>query len=202
MTIPVGQIIFFVFSALLVGAALMVILARNPLHSVLFLVMAFFASAVLWMQLQAEFLSLVLIFVYVGAVMTLFLFVVMMLDVNVSALKEGFIRHWMLVVLMMSLLMAAILYMIHHWDWSVLSPQQAHHAVGFSNTKQMGTALYTHYLYPFEIASLILLVAMVSAIALAFHGPRKDRRHQDIAQQVSTRKSDRLRLIDLKDKKQ
>lgn len=198
-TFPVHQVVFFVFSAILVGAALMVIFSRNPVHSVLFLVLAFFASAVLWMSLQAEFLSLVLIFVYVGAVMTLFLFVVMMLNVDLSAMREGFVRFLPFGLLAAALLISTMFLVVGPKHLKEAGALPTHYGAGYSNVKAMGIELYTHYLYPFEVASLILLVAIISAIALAYHGRRSGTRAQKIDEQLKARKEERLRIVDIKD---
>lgn len=200
-TFPIHQVIFFCFSALLVAAALMVIFVRNPVHTVLFLVLAFFASSVLWMTLQAEFLALVLIFVYVGAVMTLFLFVVMMLHVDLSALKEGFVRYLPLGILVAVFLMGTMLIVLSPKNLMIGGTLPTHYPEGYSNVKVMGVELYTNYLYPFEIAALILLVAIIAAISLAFHGRRPGTRTQKISTQLKAKKSDRLRIIDIKENK-
>ncbi len=195
---PIHQVVFFVFSAILIGAALMVIFMSNPVHSILFLVLAFFASSVLWMSLQAEFLSLVLIFVYVGAVMTLFLFVVMMLHVDLSTKKSSFVRYLPLGLLVAVLLMGALFLVISgtpHLKMAVTLP--ANYGIGYSNVKTMGMALYTHYLYPFEIASLILLAAIIAAITLAYHSRRSDSKSQQVGEQLKANKKNRLRLVDI-----
>lgn len=197
-TFPIHQVVFFVFSAILIISALMVIFVRHPVRSVLFLVLAFFASAVLWMSLQAEFLSLILIFVYVGAVMTLFLFVVMMLNVDLAAMKEGFVRYLPVGLLVAALLIASMFLVLGPKHLQVAGAMPTHYGPEYSNVKAMGTLLYTHYLFPFEVASLILLVAIISAIALAYHGRRPDSKAQRISDQLKARKKDRLRLVDLK----
>ena len=197
-TFPIHQVVFFFFSAILIFAALMVIFARNPVHSVLFLVLAFFCSAVLWMSLQAEFLSLVLIFVYVGAVMTLFLFVVMMLNIDLSAMKAGFVRYLPIGLLAAALLIGTMFFVVSPKHLKEAGALPTHYGANYSNVKAMGVELYTHYLYPFEIAALILLVAIISAIALAYHGRKPDQRTQKISEQLKARKEDRLRVIDIK----
>ena len=196
---PTQQVIFFFFSSVLIVAALLVVSMRNPVHSVLFLVLAFFASAVLWMLLQAEFLALVLIFVYVGAVMTLFLFVVMMLNVDLSAMKEGFVRYLPVGLLAAVLLVTSIFLVIGPQHLQIAGTLPTHYDVNYSNVKAMGINLYTHYLYPFEIVSLILLVAIIAAISLTYHGPRTDRRVQKVSQQLAARKKARVRLVDIKE---
>jgi len=198
MTFPIHQVVFFFFSAILVGAAVMVISSRNPVYSVLFLVLSFFATAVLWMLLQAEFLSLVLIFVYVGAVMTLFLFVVMMLNIDLSAMKEGFVRYLPYGFLAMVLLVGTMLLVIGPKHLGEASVLPTHYPANYSNTKAMGTLLFTHYLYPFELAAVILLVAIIAAIALAFHGRKADNKAGKVSEQLQARKRDRLRIVDIK----
>jgi NADH-quinone oxidoreductase subunit J len=198
MTIPIHQIIFFVFSAILVISAAMVVLSRNPVRAALFLVVCCFASSILWMMLQVEFLALALIFVYVGAVMTLFLFVVMMLNVDLAALKEGFVRWLPLGVI---LLVALIVIMV-----MVVGPGQLNDGdmplkllpANYSNVKAMGELLYTKYLYPFELAAVILLIAIIAAISLAFFGKKPGTRSQKIGEQHLARKKDRLRVVDMK----
>lgn len=175
----------------------MVILVRNPVKGALFLVLAFFCSSVLWMLMQAEFLSLALIFVYVGAVMTLFLFVVMMLNLDLSSLREGFVRYLPFGLIVMALLVGLMLFVIgpKHFDssYATLKIQPS----DYSNTKELGNVLYTEYLYPFEIAAVILLVAIVSAISLAFR-PKRERKSQNIAAQINVRAEDRVKLVNMK----
>lgn len=194
-------LIFWVFSAILLMSAIMVVISRNPVRSVMFLVLAFVASSALWMILQAEFLSLVLIFVYVGAVMTLFLFVVMMINIDLVALREGFVRYLPLGILVTAVLAGLILYVIlpKHFPEGVTTsviPQ----AANYSNTKELGTVLYTDYVYPFEIAAAILLVAIISAISLAFRG-RQNSKAQNIRDQIAVRKDDRYYVVNLRSKK-
>jgi NADH-quinone oxidoreductase subunit J len=195
------SIIFFIFSAILLFAAIMVICARNPVRGVLFLVLAFVASSVLWMILESEFLSLVLIFVYVGAVMTLFLFVVMMINIDLAPLKEGFVRYLPLGILVTVLLMALILFAISpkHYTFAQQATSVLHPA-GYSNVKELGEVLYTVYFYPFEIAAALLLVAIVAAISLAFRG-RQGSKAQKVSGQVAVRNQDRMYLVNLRSKK-
>ncbi len=186
--------IFYAFSTVLIGAALGVITSRNPVHSALLLVLAFFTSAGLWIQLQAEFLAIALVLVYVGAVMVLFLFVVMMLDINLAKLREGFWSYLPLGGVVAALLvfeMGTILWS-HYADLEVAEPPAT--APGFSNTKELGRLLYTVYVYPFEIAAVILLVAIVAAIALTLR-QRKSSRYIDPARQVEVRRKDRVRIV-------
>lgn len=194
-------IMFCGFSALLLLAALMVITSKNPVKGVLFLVLAFVASAALWMMLEAEFLSLVLIFVYVGAVMTLFLFVVMMLNIDLASLKQGFVRYLPLGLILTVVLIGLIFYVITPSHFPLgKNGQLVEHSANYSNTKELGSVLYTQYVYPFEIASALLLVAIVAAISLAFRG-RQNSKAQRISQQVSVQKDDRYYLVNLRSKK-
>lgn len=194
-------LIFWLFSGVLLISATMVVVARNPVRCVMFLVLAFIASSALWMILQAEFLSLVLVFVYVGAVMTLFLFVVMMINVDLVALREGFVRYLPIGILVSAVLAGLILYVItpKHFPAGITNqviPQPA----DYSNTKELGSVLYTQYVYSFEIAAAILLVAIVSAISLAFRG-RQNSKAQNISEQIAVRKKDRYYVVNLRSKK-
>ena len=196
--IPVYQIIFYVFSLLLVVAALMVVVSRNPVHSIMFLVLSFFLTSVLWMLLQAEFLSLVLIFVYVGAVMTLFLFVVMMLNIDLSVIKAKFVAYLPFAAAVLALFAGLIIYVLAHNHNVSSSVLQMNHAVGFSNTQAVGLLLFTKYLLPFEVAAAILLVAMISAIALAFHGRKSNTQSQNMREQHHISRADRIRIVKMK----
>ncbi len=191
------QILFYVFSAITVLAAGMVITVRNPVHAAMFLVLTFFSSAALWMLLEAEFLAIVLVLVYVGAVMVLFLFVVMMLDLNTTLLREGFARYLplgILVAVLIAVIMGLAVGQNHFGLAQVAAP--APHAASYSNTQQLGELLYTTYVYPFEIAAVILLVAIVAAIALTLRR-RPNTKHQRVDQQVATRREDRVRLVSM-----
>ena len=186
--------LFYVFSAVLLFAALRVITARSTVHAALFLVLAFFSASCVWMLLRAEFLAIALVLVYVGAVMVLFLFVVMMLDINTDSLREGFWRHFPLagmVGAVIALEMALVL--LRGFQPTQPAAPDAK-ALQMGNTKLLGIEIYTHYLYPLEIAAVLLLVAIVAAIALTLRG-RKDSRRQDPGQQVRAKKADRLRLV-------
>jgi NADH-quinone oxidoreductase subunit J len=186
-------LLFFIFAAVLVCAALGVILARNPVHCALLLVLCFFDSAVIWLMLDAEFLGIVLVLVYVGAVMVLFLFVVMMLDINLAQLRERFWSYLPLGGVVALLLVAEMAFMLlgnyvgTETEAPVLPP-------GYSNTKELGRLVYTQYVYPFEIAAVILLVAIVAAIALTLRH-RKTSKYQNPAQQVEVRRGDRVRIV-------
>jgi len=186
-------ILFYVFGALLLGASALVVLVRSPVHAALLLVFAFFTAAALWLLLYAEFLSITLVLVYVGAVMVLFLFVVMMLDINLDLLREGFWRNaplGALVGLLMAFEMGALLLR----GTKGAAAQTAVPAAGFSNTKALGSVLYTDYVFPFELASVILLVAIVAAIALTLR-QRKQTKYQDPATQLAVKAGDRLRIV-------
>ena len=187
--------IFYFFAAILVFAGLRVITARNPVHAALFLVLAFFTAAGLWMLLEAEFLAITLVLVYVGAVMVLFLFVVMMLDINLDKLREGFWDYLPLAGFVAVLLMIEMALILggRHFGLHVMGVP-APHAADYSNTKELGRLLYTDYVYAFELAAVILLVAIVAAIALTLRR-RKDSKYIDPAEQVRVRRKDRLRIV-------
>ena len=191
--------IFFAFAAVLLFAALRVITARNPVHGVLFLVLAFFTAAGIWLLLRAEFLAIALVLVYVGAVMVLFLFVVMMLDINLERLREGFWKNLPLAAVVGGVMvfeMVAVLLNRIYGTRPLATPVPA----DYSNTKELGRVLYTQYAYAFEIAAVILLVAIIAAIALTLRR-RKDSKSQDPARQVATRREDRVRLVDMRSEK-
>ena len=191
---------FYLFSAVLLFAAFRVITARNPVYAALFLVLAFFQAAAVWVLLKAEFLAISLVLVYVGAVMVLFLFVVMMLDINVDALRAGFWKHFPLAATVgafIALEMAAVLlggFRVGEEPRTLTAAQAA--AAAQPNTKELGKLLYTQYLYPLEIAAVILLVAIIAAIALTLR-TRKDSRHMDPADQVRVRAKDRMRIVSM-----
>ena len=215
MNEQIVHVVFYIFALIAVGSALMVISQNNPVRCVLFLVLTFFASAVLWLIAEAEFLSLILILVYVGAVMTLFLFVVMMLNIDVESIKGHFIRYLpiglILVAFLTGLLMVAVPADLFKTDnaqqnstnaLKQLSTAQGNSTtqVTVSNTEALGLVLYTDYLFAFEIAAVILLVAIVSAITLAHRGVARSKR-QDIVKQLLTRKEDRIELVQMKSEK-
>ncbi|HEY6720184.1 MAG TPA: NADH-quinone oxidoreductase subunit J [Burkholderiales bacterium] len=194
-------ILFWFLAAVLVVAAACVITARNPVHSALFLVLAFFTAAALWMLLRAEFLAIALVLVYVGAVMVLFLFVVMMLDINLERLREGFWTYLPLGLVIGALMvveMAAVLGG-KYFDLQAL-PDPKDPGPGYSNTKELGRLLYTDYAYPLELAAVLLLVAIIVAIALTLR-KRKDTKYQDPARQVAVRRGDRVRLVSMPSEK-
>ncbi len=189
------KFVFYVFAAVLVFSATMVITRRNPVHSVLFLVLAFFNAAGLWMLLEAEFLALTLVLVYVGAVMVLFLFVVMMLDIEIAELRASFIRYMPIGILIGLLMIVELLLVVgpQHFGLDKYAAP-ARHAADYSNTRELGEMLYTNYLYPFEIAAVILLVAIVAAISLTLRR-RPETRYQDPSSQVVVKKKDRLKIV-------
>jgi len=189
--------LFYVFSAVLLFASFRVITARDTVHAALFLVLAFFTAACVWILLAAEFLAIALVLVYVGAVMVLFLFVVMMLDINVEVLRADFWRHFPLAALVgvvIALEMAAVLLGGFRLE---NSPAPDALASRLGNTKLLGVEVYTRYLYPLQIAAVLLLVAIVAAIALTLR-KRKDSRFLNPAQQVRVKKSERLRIVRMK----
>jgi len=195
-----SNIVFYFFSTVLVGSAVMVITSRQPVRAVLFLVLCFFSSAVLWMLLQAEFLSLVLIFVYVGAVMTLFLFVVMMLNLDVSALGKTWVRYLPIGILLVGLLMLLMLKVMNVNSFSTDVYKVVVQPENYSNVNQLGAVLYTQYVYPFELAAILLLVAIIAAISLTFRGSRNTKK-QNIAAQIAVRPQDRIRLVNIPSEK-
>ena len=191
------SLVFYGFSLLLVGAGVGVILARNPVHSALFLVLAFFSGAGLWMLLEAEFLAITLVLVYVGAVMVLFLFVVMMLDINLDQLREGFWRYFPLGGLVAALIVGELWLAVTgkgFGDTRFPAPLPA--PADYSNTREIGLQLYTTYLYPFELAAVVLLVAIVAAIALTLRR-RKGTKYQNPAEQVRIKRADRVRMVQM-----
>jgi NADH-quinone oxidoreductase subunit J len=196
-----ATILFFVFAAILIAAALGVILARNPVYSALLLVLCFFNSAVIWLLLDAEFLGIVLVLVYVGAVMVLFLFVVMMLDVNLEELRKGFAVYWPLAVAVAGFVIFAIVNVIVVKHLGGISMRTAPPmAANYSNTRDLGTALFTRYAYPAQIAAVILLVASVAAIVLTLRR-RTGGKPQNIALQVAARAKDRVRIVKMASEK-
>ena len=185
--------LFYVFATVLLFAAFRVITARSTVHAVLFLVLAFFSASCIWMLLSAEFLAITLVLVYVGAVMVLFLFVVMMLDINADSFREGFWKHLPLAGLVgavIALEMALVLMR----GFQLVAPAPSAQALEIGNTKLLGIEIYTEYLYPLQLAAVLLLVAIIAAIALTLRG-RKDSRHMNPSEQVRVRRADRVRLV-------
>lgn len=187
--------VFYALAIILLFAGLRVITARNPVHAALFLVLAFFTAAGIWLLLEAEFLAIALVLVYVGAVMVLFLFVVMMLDINLDKLREGF-WDFLPMAGFIGVLMAAEMVMIlgtKHFGLGRISAPPPHVA-GYSNTAELGRQLYTDYLMPFELAAVVLLVAIVAAIGLTLRD-RKDSKFINPAEQVRVKRADRIRMV-------
>ncbi len=189
--------VFYVLAAILLFAGLRVITARNPVHAALYLVLAFFTAAGIWLLLEAEFLAITLVLVYVGAVMVLFLFVVMMLDINLDKLREGFwaaLPVALPVGVLMAVEMVTIVGVKHFGPERIETPLP--HPADYSNTAELGRQLYTTYVLPFELASVVLLVAIVAAIALTLRR-RKDSKYIDPAEQVRVKRNDRIRMVSM-----
>lgn len=195
MTITFQQLVFYTFSTLAIMSAIMVIASHNPVKAVLFLVFSFFCMSGLWMLLESEFLSIVLVLVYVGAVMVLFLFVVMMLDIEVDDLKKPFVKHWPIGLLIAAIMVSLMVMIVgkQHFGLDQV-PAPAPLPKDFSQVKALATLLYSNYLLPFEIAGVILLVAMIAAIGLTFRGPR-DSKTQKVFQQTQVQKQQRLTIV-------
>ena len=191
-------LLFLFFSLVMVGSSLAMITVRNPVHAALFLVLTFFTAASLWLLMEAEFLGIVLVLVYVGAVMVLFLFVVMMLDINLTRMREGFIRFLPVGAVVAVLMVIEIILVVSSKPFQVEKPAPA--PADFSNTEALGNVLYTEYVYPFEIAAVILLVAIVAAIALTMRR-RPETKYQNPAEQVKVNRNDRVRLVRMKAEK-
>jgi NADH-quinone oxidoreductase subunit J len=194
-------VLFYAFAAVLIVAALGVITTRNPVHSALFLVLAFVQSAALWLLAEAEFLAIVLVLVYVGAVMVLFLFVVMMLDINVEELRRGFTKYLPLGATVAAIVVVEIVHVL--WFRSqglrfLTTPES--YPADYSNTKALGAVLYTQHVYAFEIAAVILLLAIVAAITLTMRR-RPGLKVQDVGKQVAVRREDRVRIVKLETSK-
>lgn len=189
------QILFYIFSTMLVLSAGAVITVRNPVHAAMFLVLCFVTTSALWLLLEAEFLAITLVLVYVGAVMVLFLFVVMMLDINIARMREGFTRYLPVGGIVAAIVVAIMGLAVgrKHFGLDVVAAPAARPA-DYSNTRELGEQLYTIYVYPFEIASVVLLVAIVAAIALTLR-TRPGTRYQKIEEQVLVKKEDRLRIV-------
>ena len=186
--------LFYVFSAVLLVAAFRVITARSTVHAALFLVLAFFSAACVWMLLKAEFLAIALVLVYVGAVMVLFLFVVMMLDLNTDGMREGFWKHLPLAGFVGAVIAVEMALVLMRGFRVETAPVPATRAIEMGNTRLLGIEVYTNYLYPLQLAAVLLLVAIIAAIALTLRG-RKDSRRQDPSQQVRVKKAERLRVV-------
>lgn len=195
------HVMFYLFAAIAIGAAVSVITARHPIHSVLSLVVTFFAMAGIWMMLRAEFLSLILLLVYVGAVMTLFLFVVMMLNLDLVAKRAGFVRYLPFGIFVVLLMTGLIILTVgpSHFGLTIMPAPIAEQA-NDSNTHALGAVLYTEYAYPFEVAGVLLLAAIIAAITLTYRGPIH-RRVQDPGKQTLVQPQDRLRIIKMPSEK-
>ncbi|MCP4766964.1 MAG: NADH-quinone oxidoreductase subunit J [Gammaproteobacteria bacterium] len=190
----IETIIFYVFAVATVTSACAVVTVRNPVHAALFLVLTFFTSAVIWMTLEAEFLAISLVLVYVGAVMVLFLFVVMMLDINVARMREGFVRYLPLGLAVSAIMLAMMLSVVTSDVFVMDVGSEPVHAADYSNTKALGSVLYTEYVFAFEIAAVILLVAIIAAISLTMR-KRSKTKYQSPSAQIAVRKADRLRIV-------
>ena len=191
----IETIIFYLFAVTTVVSATAVVTVKNPVHAALFLVLTFFTSAVIWMSLEAEFLAISLVLVYVGAVMVLFIFVVMMLDINVARLREGFVRYLPLGLLVAGIMLLLMLNVVTS-DVFVLEAgsEPVAKAADYSNTKALGAVLYTEHVFAFEIAAVILLVAIIAAISLTMR-KRATTKYQSPSDQMKVRKEDRLRIV-------
>ena len=187
-------VLFYAFSAILLLAALRVITARNPVHSAMFLVLSFFTAAGIWLLLRAEFLAIALVLFYVGAVMVLFLFVVMMLDINLERLREGFWRNLPLAIVVGGILVFEMVALLARQVFE--AAPAAEQGPGYSNTRELGLLVYTHYAYAFEVSAVILLVAIIAAIALTLRH-RKETKYQNPASQLAVHPRDRLRIVKL-----
>jgi len=192
------EVVFYAFSALLLVSALGVVSARNPVHSALFLVLTFFATSAIWLLLEAEFLAITLVLVYVGAVMVLFLFVVMMLDINVARMREGFMRYTPFGIAIAIILIVQMVLVVGPEQFGLQAFEiPAPQAADYSNTRTLGRVLYTDYVYAFELAAVILLVAIIAAIALTMRR-RPNTRYQSPGKQMQVLKEDRLRVVKMK----
>ncbi len=191
------KFIFYVLAAVLIISATMVITRRNPVHAALSLILAFAACSGIWLLAEAEFLAIVLVLVYVGAVMVLFLFVLMMLDIDVATLRAGFIKMLPLGLLMAVVMAAELILVVGPANFGLEKfAAPARHAADYSNTEELGSVLYTVYMYPFEIAAVILLVAIIAAIGLTMRR-RPDSKYQDPATQVVVKRKDRVRMVSM-----
>jgi NADH-quinone oxidoreductase subunit J len=194
----ITDFLFFVFAGLVIAAALGVVLSKNPVHSVLFLILTFFACSAIWLMLEAEFLAITLVLVYVGAVMVLFLFVVMMLDINIAKMREGFVSYLPVGGLFALLMLAAMVWVVGPVGPDVMGidslDKAVKHAADYSNTEALGEILYTDYVLAFEVAAIILLVAIIVAISLTLRR-RPTTKYQTPGNQVKVKRDDRLKII-------
>ncbi|MCG6936563.1 MAG: NADH-quinone oxidoreductase subunit J [Gammaproteobacteria bacterium] len=194
----ITDFLFFAFATVVIGSALGVVSSKNPVHSVLFLVLTFFSSAAIWLMLEAEFLAIALVLVYVGAVMVLFLFVVMMLDINVAKMREGFVSYLPAGLLFALLMLGVMVWVVGPVGPDVMATagldKAVRHAADYSNTEALGEILYTDYVLAFEIAAVILLVAIVAAITLTLRR-RPTTKYQTPGKQIQVKRNDRLKII-------
>ena len=191
------KLIFYVLAAVVILAAVMVVTRRNPVHSALFLILAFFASSGIWLLAEAEFLAIVLVLVYVGAVMVLFLFVLMMLDIDLAVLRAGFIKLLPLGLVLAIAMAAELILVVGPANFGLEQyAAPVRHGADYSNTAELGSVLYTVYMYPFEIAAVILLVAIIAAIGLTMR-KRDDTKYLDPAEQVQVKRNDRVRMVSM-----
>lgn len=194
-------VVFYFLATVVVLASLRVITAKNPVHAALFLVLAFFSAGGIWMLLHAEFLAIALVMVYVGAVMVLFLFVVMMLDINMERIRQGFWSYLPIGALIGILMLAEMVVVLGSRYFGLEHvPQPAEFPAGYSNTKELGRLIYTDYVYPFELASIVLLVAMIAAVALTLR-KRKSVKTLDPAKQIAVKRGDRVRIVSMDSEK-
>lgn len=195
------HLIFYAFSAVAIGSGLLVVASKNPVHGVLFLVLAFFAMSGVWIILNAEFLALILVLVYVGAVMTLFLFVVMMLNIDLASKRESFVKYLPLAALIVLVIVGLTVMVVGPAQFGLIhAPVPEATSAEFSNTAALGAVLYTQYAYPFEVAGVLLLTAIIAAITLS-HRPPKNRKIQIIAEQLAVQPKDRMKLINMPSEK-
>jgi NADH-quinone oxidoreductase subunit J len=194
----ITDFLFFAFAGVVIASALGVVASRNPVHSALFLVLTFFSCAAIWLMLEAEFLAITLVLVYVGAVMVLFLFVVMMLDINVVKMREGFVSYLPVGILFAVLMLAIMVYVVGPVGPDVMATaaldNAVKHAADYSNTEALGEILYTDYVLAFEIAAVILLVAIIAAISLTLRR-RATTKYQTPSEQIKVKRDDRLKII-------
>ncbi len=194
----ITDFLFFAFAGVTIAAALGVVVSKNPVHSALFLVLTFFSCSAIWLMLEAEFLAITLVLVYVGAVMVLFLFVVMMLDINVAKMREGFVSYLPVGILFAVLMLAIMVYVVGPFGSDVMNTAALNNAVvhtsDYSNTEALGEILYTDYVLAFEVAAVILLVAIIAAISLTLRR-RPKTKYQTPANQIKVKRDDRLKII-------
>ncbi len=192
--------LFYLFAAILTRSALRVVTARNPVHAALFLVLSFFTAAMLWMLIKAEFLAISLVLIYIGAVMVLFLFVVMMLDINFESLRKGFWRFFPVAGTVAAIMLGEMLLILTSRHANLSAAALPEPAAGFNSAKALGKLLYTEYFLPFQLAAVLLLVGMIAAIALT-HRKRKNTKFQNPSEQVAVKAADRMELVKMEAEK-